>query len=97
MQANYVIGFATITSKFEQIEFKRLCCRLLFQEIYVPAGKDVHMEIRGFKVRTIGNAIRRLRYHKKEIRCRAIEDFRESSLRHSVADPFQTSLLVAIR
>lgn len=34
------------------------------------------MEIRGFKVRTIGNAIRGLRYHKKEIGCRAIEDFR---------------------
>jgi len=37
LQSSRTIGFATITSRFEQIVFKRIYCRLLFQEIYVLA------------------------------------------------------------
>jgi len=95
LQSNRTIDFATITSRFKQTVFKRLLQITFSRDLCT--SKDVHTEIRGFKVRTIGNSIRRLWYHKKEIRCRAIEDFRESSLRHSFADPFQTFLLVAIR
>lgn len=60
---------------------------------------DVEAEIRWFRVCAIGNAIRErtVGYRQKGIRCRGIEDFRESSLRHSGAQPFQSFTLAGIR